>query len=231
MSEVVNNKLVFNHTKSGSKYLVKVKPLRADGVDTTFSNYIEKTAGDSTSIDVDIQVDVVTTDSGVTFTITNDLPSHVNKFEWIVKTKADAVQALNSGTLANIVTGDDIYDGTTTFYDDLANEVNEVLGNAITGMKNLSTPSSVGGAQTIAKDYFIINNEILRIQSINEVAGPPLQQSWLVTRGIGNTVAAYHDTGSSVKYMPKPSLLELPTQTTTEPQFTYAAEANATLFV
>ena len=230
MSEVVNNKLVFNHTKSGSKYLVKVKPLRADGVDTTFSNYIEKTAGDSTSIDVDLQVEVITTDSGVTFTVTNDLPSHINKFEWIVKTKSDAVQALNSGTLANIVTNDDIYDATTTFYDTQSSAANEVLGNSITGMKNLSTASADGGAQTVAKDYFIINDEIVRIQSINET-GSPVEQSWLVTRGIGNTVAAYHDTGSSVKYMPKPSLLELPTQTTTEPQFTYAAEANATLFV
>ena len=57
MSEVVNNKLLFTHTKNGSKYLLKVKPLRADGVDPTFSNYIEKKAGDSYYIYLDLLVD------------------------------------------------------------------------------------------------------------------------------------------------------------------------------
>ncbi|MBC8436866.1 hypothetical protein H8D85_00930 [bacterium] len=46
------NRVIFEHTLAGSKNLLRIKPVRSDGIDTSFTDFVDIIAGDISDVDL-----------------------------------------------------------------------------------------------------------------------------------------------------------------------------------
>lgn len=43
---ISTNRIIFDHTVAGKKYVVKIKPIRSDGRNTSYTDYVKVVSGD-----------------------------------------------------------------------------------------------------------------------------------------------------------------------------------------
>ena len=81
--------------------------------------------------------------------------------------------------------------------------------------------------QITDKTVIMVGTEMVMVNKVNPAGGGT--QSWNVARGVGNTQSQYHGTGTTVKLLHPPTLLDIPTQQTEEPTFIYTTPSNTAL--